>query len=82
MDQNQKTIRVMGVGNVRVAPDTTRLSFAVDSLHKDYETAYAEAAVGNRELRKALEKLQLPKESLKTSDFFDNEGYGVEPQNE
>ena len=69
MDQNQKTIRVMGVGNVRVAPDTTRLSFAVDSLHKDYETAYAEAAVGNRELRKALEKLQLPKDSLKTSDF-------------
>ena len=69
MDQNQKTIRVMGVGNVKVAPDTTRLSFAVDSLHKDYETAYAEAAVGNKELLKALEKLQLPKESLKTSDF-------------
>lgn len=65
----QKTIRVMGVGNVKVAPDTTRLSFAVDSLHKDYETAYAEAAVGNKELLKALEKLQLPKESLKTSDF-------------
>lgn len=69
MDQNQKTIRVMGIGNVKVAPDTTKLSFSVDSLHKDYETAYAEAAVGNKELRKALEKLQLPKDSLKTSDF-------------
>ena len=66
---DQKTIRVMGVGNVKVAPDTTRLRFEVDSLHKDYETAYAEAAVGNRELRKALEKLRLPNESLKTSDF-------------
>lgn len=65
----QKTIRVMGVGNVKVAPDTTRLSFTVDSLHKDYETAYAEAAVGNGELQKALQKLGLPKESLKTSDF-------------
>ena len=69
MDQNQKTIRVMGVGNVKVAPDTTRLSFAVDSLHKDYETAYAEAAVGNGELQKALQKLGLSRESLKTSDF-------------
>ena len=69
MDQNQKTIRVMGIGNVKVAPDTTKLSFSVDSLHKDYETAYAEAAVGNKELRKALEKLQLPKDSLKTSNF-------------
>ena len=69
MDQNQKTIRVMGIGNVKIAPDTTRLSFNVDSLHKDYETAYAEAAVGNKELRKALEKLQLPKDSLKTSNF-------------
>ena len=65
----QKTIRVMGVGNVKVAPDTTRLRFSVDSLHKDYETAYAEAAVGNKELRKALEKMRLPKDSLKTSDF-------------
>ena len=65
----QKNIRVMGVGNVKVAPDTTRLRFSVDSLHKDYETAYAEAAVGNKELRKALEKMRLPKDSLKTSDF-------------
>ena len=69
MDQNQKTIRVMGIGNVKIAPDTTKLSFSVDSLHKDYETAYAEAAVGNKELRKALENLQLPKDSLKTSNF-------------
>jgi len=69
MDQNQKNIRVMGIGNVKVAPDTTKLSFSVDSLHKDYETAYAEAAVGNKELRKALENLQLPKDSLKTSIF-------------
>ena len=69
MDQNQKIIRVMGIGNVKVAPDTTKLSFAVDSLHKDYESAYAEAAVGNRDLRKALEQMQLPKDALKTSNF-------------
>ena len=69
MDQNQKTIRVMGVGNVKVAPDTTRLCFDVKSLHKDYESAYAEASEGNKELRKALGKLQISKDSLKTSDF-------------
>lgn len=66
---DQKTIRVMGVGNVKVPPDTTRLRFDVESLHKDYESAYAEAAVGNGELQKSLQKLQIPKESLKTSNF-------------
>ena len=27
MNQNQKTIRVMGTGFVKIAPDTTRLTF-------------------------------------------------------
>ena len=66
---DQKTIRVMGVGNVKVAPDTTRLRFSVESTYEEYEEAYADAAVGNGELQKALQKLKLPKESLRTSDF-------------
>lgn len=65
----QKTIRVMGVGNVKVAPDTTRVRFSVESTYEEYEDAYTDAAVGNGELQKALQKLNLPKESLKTSDF-------------
>ena len=66
---DQKTIRVMGVGNVKVAPDTTRLRFSVESTYEEYGEAYADAASGNGELQKALKKLNLPKESLKTSDF-------------
>ena len=66
---DQKTIRVMGVGNVKVAPDTTRLRFSVESTYEEYEEAYADAAVGNGVLQKALQKLKLPKESLRTSDF-------------
>ena len=66
---DQKTIRVMGVGNVKVAPDTTRLRFSVESAYEEYGEAYADAASGNGELQKALKKLNLPKESLKTSDF-------------
>ena len=66
---DQKTIRVMGVGNIKVAPDTTRLRFSVESTYEEYEDAYADAAVGNGELQKALQKLKLPKESLRTSDF-------------
>ena len=66
---DQKTIRVMGVGNVKVAPDTTRLRFSVESTYEEYGEAYADAAVGNGELQKALQKLKLPKESLRTSDF-------------
>ena len=69
MNQEQKTIRVMGTGFVKTMPNTTRLSFSVDSLHDSYEKAYDEAAVGNGNLRRALEKLDIPKESLKTSSF-------------
>ena len=69
MDQNQKTIRVMGVGNVKVAPDATRLRFSVSCKYEEYDDAYTNAVAGNGELQKALQKLKLPKESLKTSDF-------------
>jgi hypothetical protein len=37
MNQEQKTIRVMGTGFVKTVPDTTRLTFEVDSLHDTYE---------------------------------------------
>lgn len=69
MEQNQKTIRVMGTGFVKISPDTTRLTFSIDSKHDSYEKAYNEASLGNKGLRDALEKLNIPKESLKTSDF-------------
>lgn len=69
MNQEQKTIRVMGTGFVKTAPDTTRLSFEVDSLHDTYEKAYAEAAIGNKNLRETLEMLDIPKDSLKTTNF-------------
>ena len=72
MNQEQKTIRVMGTGLVKTVPDTTRLSFSVDSVHDSYENAYDEAAVGNKGLRETLEKLEIPKESLKTSNFSIN----------
>ena len=48
MNQEQKTIRVMGTGLVKTVPDTTRLRFSVDSVHDSYEEAYDEAAVGNK----------------------------------
>ncbi|WP_295682502.1 SIMPL domain-containing protein [uncultured Fibrobacter sp.] len=69
MNQEQKTIRVMGTGFVKTAPDTTRLTFEVDSLHDSYEKAYADAAVGNKNLRETLKMLDIPKDSLKTTNF-------------
>ena len=32
MNQNQKTIRVMGTGFVKITPDATRLSFSIHSF--------------------------------------------------
>lgn len=69
MNQEQKTIRVMGTGNVKVAPDTTRLTFEVDSLHDTYENAYREASTGNGEMKSFLESFEIDKDALKTTDF-------------
>ena len=69
MNQEQKIIRVMGTGNVKVAPDTTRLTFEVDSLHDTYESAYNEASMGNGEMKSFLESLEIGKDSLKTTNF-------------
>ena len=69
MNQEQKIIRVMGTGNVKVAPDTTRLTFEVDSLHDTYEKAYNEASMGNGEMKSFLESLEIGKDSLKTTNF-------------
>lgn len=66
---NEKTIRVMGTGHISVKPDTTRLRFNVESLHEDYEKAYATAAIGNADLREALKGLSIDPDSLKTVDF-------------
>lgn len=69
MNQEQKIIRVMGTGNVKVAPDTTRLTFEVDSLHDTYESAYNEASMGNEEMKSFLESLEIGRDSLKTTNF-------------
>lgn len=66
---NEKIIRVMGTGNVSIKPDTTRLEFEVESLHADYAKAYETAAIGNGELRRALQSLSIAPDSLKTVNF-------------
>jgi uncharacterized protein YggE len=69
MNQEQKTIRVMGTGNVKVSPDITRLTFEVDSLHDTYEKAYNEASMGNEEMKSFLESFEIGKDALKTTNF-------------
>lgn len=69
MEQNQRTIRVMGTGIIKIAPDTTRLTFEVDSLHDTYEKAYNEASMGNEEMKSFLESFEIGKDALKTTNF-------------
>lgn len=66
---NEKTIRVMGTGEISIKPDTTRLSFEVESVFKDYAAAYEAAAIGNADLRNALKELSVDPDSLKTQNF-------------
>jgi len=59
----------MGTGHISIKPDTTWLRFDVESLHEDYEKAYTAAAIGNADLREALNTLSIDPDSLKTVDF-------------
>lgn len=71
----EKTIRVTGTGHVSVKPDTTCISFSVKTVYKDYEEAFAAAAVGNGALRDALKGISLDPDSLKTGDFSISKKY-------
>ena len=64
-----KTIVVKGIGNASVKPDCVELGLYLETIYRDYETAYAVAARKINELNDTLMAIGFEKESVKTTDF-------------
>ena len=54
-----RTIRVTGKGQIKVRPDTTRITMTLDGLHRDY----------GETLRRSAEETETPKDVLSGFGF-------------
>ena len=61
-----KTIRVTGKGQLKVKPDTTRISLTLEEVCRDYEEALQHSSEKTEGLRKLLSGFGFPKTDLKT----------------
>lgn len=71
-----RTIRVIGRGQLKVRPDTTRITMTLEGLHKEYSEALSRSAQDTERLRDALLPFGFDRSDLKTLQF------GVDPEYE
>lgn len=64
-----KTIRITGKGNLKVRPDTTRITITLSGLDKEYGKALHHSAEDTKTLAKCLKKLDFNRSDLKTLHF-------------
>ncbi len=64
-----RTIRVTGKGQLKLSPDTTRISISLQGLEQDYGEALRRSAEETQALRQLLADFGFREEDLKTLDF-------------
>ena len=65
----EKLITVTGRGNIHVLPDVTRVEVKIDSIFKNYDTAYQMAEANLKDIGEVMEKCKLSKQLPKTVRF-------------
>lgn len=68
-----KTIKVTGIGELDIAPDTTEIHVSLTDVKKKYSEALADSASAVEALQEAFMKCGFAKEDLKTIRFNINE---------
>lgn len=71
-----RTIRVTGKGQIRLRPDTTRLTMTLSGLHREYADTLRRSAEDTETLRDVLSGFGFERSDLKTLSF------GVDPEYE
>lgn len=71
-----RTIQVTGKGNIKVHPDSTRITIRLIDGQESYGETLVQSAADTEKLRNLITTIGFPKESLKTTSF------DVEPQYE
>ncbi len=67
--ENTKTIRVTGRGQIRVKPDTTRITLTLGDSYPEYDEALRHSAQDTDQLKELLGSYGLDREELKTLSF-------------
>lgn len=63
------TIKVMGQGDMKFAPDVTRVSVDIDALHSTYQEAFEAGAKNTNHIKDILAEHGLDRDLAKTSRF-------------
>ena len=56
-----RTIRVTGIGQIRVRPDRTRITLTAEGIYRDYSETLRKSTENTELLKDLLTKAQLPK---------------------
>ncbi len=64
-----KTIRITGKGNIRLRPDTTRITIGLEGVFPEYSETAVHSAADTENLKKIVEKLGFARTDLKTLRF-------------
>ena len=76
-----RSIRVTGKGQLKLSPDTTRISISLQGLEQDYGEALRRSAEEAQALRRLLEGFGFREADLKTLDFsVDTEYESIQEQ--
>lgn len=67
--ENMKTIRVTGRGQIRLKPDTTRITLTLGDSYPEYDEALRHSAQDTDQLKELLVPYGFGKEDLKTLSF-------------
>ena len=77
-----RTIRVTGKGQIKVRPDTTRITMTLDGLHRDYGETLRRSAEETETLKDVLSAFGFERADLKTLSFsVDTEYENYQDQN-
>ena len=77
-----RTIRVTGKGQIKVRPDTTRITMTLDGLHRDYGETLRRSAEETETLKDVLSGFGFERADLKTLSFsVDTEYENYQDQN-
>ena len=75
MENSEKLITVTGRGNIHIVPDVTRVEVTINSIFKNYDTAYQMAESNLKDIGEVMEKCNLSKQMPKTVRFSIDKHY-------
>ena len=77
-DNNMRTIRVTGTGQIKIRPDLTRITISIGGVFKEYGEALKRSSEDTERIRDLLTGFGFKRADLKTLDFHvetEYEGY-------